>query len=718
MVRRMDTVSKDEYEEKTENDEQSLGIMDIISVLGDDFSNIYLVDRKGQTIDIYRYENENVGVKEVLNKKRPYKAAIQSYIDENVYQDDKEMMKVATELDNVCSQLQKVPVFNVHYRVKRNGEILFYYMKCARIGTAENFRKIVFAFANEDSDVRRNELEALMKSSSAAGKRKILIVEDNELNRDLLASILEDKYDIMTADDGEKGLKVLEEHYKELSLVLLDVQMPVCDGFEFLKRVKEDTFLSTVPIVVTTATNKLDTELTCLNLGAADFITKPYNSDIIRGRINNIIRLKESSMTLAAVEHDKLTGLYTEQAFMHYAKTIMQYNPDRKMHIIVGKIRDFKLVNSIYGTKKADEMLCYLATEYSKNLRDGLLARTGSATFSCLSFGEDRMNVKEMTEVINQIIENAPISGLKVKYGVYENVDKSLPVSTLCDYAAMAGETIMDNYDCDLAYYTEEMAQKRIYNQMLENNFEEALNNREFVIYYQPKIDIATEKVIGAEALVRWRKADGSMVSPGDFIPVYESDGLIEKLDEYVFRQVCQLQKEKVEAKREILPISVNLSRSSILYEGMPERYIEIVKENGIPFSCVPIELTESAAIYSDRIGKAIDRLVEAGFSLHMDDFGSGYSSLISLNQLPFSTLKIDKSLIDDVCQQRGKTLVEQVIVLAKLLNMNVIAEGVETKEQLDEIKEMKCDEVQGFYYARPLPEQEFVAYVQENRLK
>ena len=404
MVRRMDTVSKDEYEEKSGAVKITPGMMDVISVLGDDFSNIYSVDRESQTIEIYRYENENVGVKEVLNEKRPYKTAIQSYIEANVYQDDQEMMKVVTEFDNVCSQLQKVPVFNVHYRVKRDGEILFYYMKCARIGTADDFQKIVYAFANEDSDVRRNELEILMKSSGASGKRKVLVVEDNELNRDLLVSLIEDKYEVITAEDGEKGLMELEEHYKELSLVLLDVQMPVCDGFEFLKKVKEDAFLSTVPIIVTTGINKIDTELTCLNLGAADFITKPYNADIVRGRMNNIIRLKESSMTLAAVEHDKLTGLYTEQAFMHYAKTILQYNSKKKMHIIVGKIRDFKLVNNIYGTKKADEMLCYLAAEYTKRLRNGLLARTGSATFTCLSFGEERMNAQEMTDAINEII--------------------------------------------------------------------------------------------------------------------------------------------------------------------------------------------------------------------------------------------------------------------------------------------------------------------------
>ena len=253
---------------------------------------------------------------------------------------------------------------------------------------------------------------------------------------------------------------------------------------------------------------------------------------------------------------------------------------------------------------------------------------------------------------------------------------------------------------------------------MIENGFEDALINQEFVVYYQPKVDIVSEKVIGAEALVRWKKADGTMVSPGEFIPVYERDGQIEKLDEYVFQKVCQLQKRKIREWKEFLPISVNLSRCSILREGIAERYINIAKENEIPFSCVPLELTESAAIYGERIRKTTEELVNSGFELHMDDFGSGYSSMISLNQLPFSTLKIDKSLIDHVCEEKGKTLVEQIIMLSKLLNMKVVAEGVETKEQVEELKKMKCDEIQGFYYAKPMPEEEFVEYMKHNHLR
>ena len=166
----------------------------------------------------------------------------------------------------------------------------------------------------------------------------------------------------------------------------------------------------------------------------------------------------------------------------------------------------------------------------------------------------------------------------------------------------------------------------------------------------------------------------------------------------------------------ELLPISVNLSRTSALHEDVAKRYIDIIKENGIPFSCVPIELTESAAIYNDRVKAMTEQLTDAGCILHIDDFGAGYSSLISLNQFPFSTLKIDKSLIDDVCQSKGKTLVEQVITLSKLLDMKVVAEGVETKEEVELISGWGVDMIQGYYFSKPLPETELLRIMQNNR--
>lgn len=629
--------------------------------------------------------------------------------------DDKEKMKNATEFGNICNQLRHAAQFTVHYRVKRYNEILYYRMKCARIGEADRFQKIIFAFASEDADVRLNELGTMMKSSGATGKRKILIVEDNEMNLKMLDALLADKYEVLTAKNGRIGLNILEEKYKELSLVLLDVHMPVLNGFEFLKRMREDALLSSVPIMVITANGGIDVELNCLDLGAADFITKPYHSDIIIRRIRNVIRLKESSLTLEAVERDELTGLYTEQAFSHYVKQIMSFKPNKKMQLIVAKVKDFKLVNSIYGAEKADEFLRYLASAYSKRLKDGLIARKANTSFVCLLYGDKELDHRKMADTINEISENEPIKGVKVKYGIYEDIDKNLPISTCYDYVSLAIETIMESYDHDIAFYTEAIAKKRIHEQMIENCFEEALNDEEFLVYYQPKIDLSTEKVIGAEALVRWKKSDGTMVPPGEFIPVYEKNGQIEKLDEYVFRKVCQLQRREMDEWKKLINISVNLSRSSILHDGIAECYIKIAKDNKIPFSCVPLEITESAAIYGKRIHSTTEQLVNAGFKLHMDDFGSGYSSMLCLNQIPFSALKIDKSLIDHVCEEKGKTLVEQVIMLSKLLNMKVIAEGVETEEQIIELRKMNCDEIQGFYYAKPMSEKEFTEYAKGN---
>jgi len=691
---------------------ETLGMNDIIGVLGNEFSNIYLVDCESQNIEIYRYMNQAVGVKEVLREKQPYKAAIEKYIEENVVLEDRKKMKAAADFEHVCSQLRKVPQFTVHYRVKRDGVLSYYYMKCARIGDADHFQKIVFAFANEDADVRRNEMEKIIHADITTGKRKILIIEDNALNREMLSEILQDKYDILTAENGEIGFEILEKNYKELSVILLDMQMPVCDGTEFLKKIGDDTALSSIPVIVITASSAEDAELTCLNLGASDFIRKPYNADIVRGRVDNVIKLKESTLMLAAVEHDELTGLYTKQAFMHYAKMMMKFKSDLPMHLVVAKIIDFKLIKHMYGNKKADEVIRYLASVYSTACGKGLVARKGNNSFIGLFWEDDKVFEQELEGVISRVKVNAPVKGLRVKYGIYKEIDKQLPVSVICDYASMAEESIVDNYDCDVAYYTEEMGRRRINSQMIENAFESALKNHEFVVFYQPKVDIDTEKVVGAEALVRWYKDGTSLISPGDFIPVYEKDGLIVKLDEYVFRQVCNMQKRRMDDGEELLPISVNLSRSSALHEDVANCYIEIIKESGIPFSSVPIELTESAAIYNDQVKTTTEQLTDAGFILHIDDFGAGYSSLISLNQFPFSTLKIDKSLIDDVCQSKGKTLVEQVITLSKLLDMKVVAEGVETKEQLDIIKDLQCDAVQGFYYAKPMPEEEFIEYV------
>lgn len=688
-------------------------ITDIINILGNEFSSIYCVNRQDQYIQIYRHQNADLD--ESMNEKQSYKTVIQKYIETNVFEEERKKMLVATDFDNICRQLQQVAQFTIHYRIKNNNDILRYRMKCARIGNADTFEKIVFAFASEDSDIRLDEL-GMMNLSNTGEKRKILIAENDEFNLKSLISLLADRYEIITACDGKIGLRLLEENYKDLALVLMNIQIPVLSGFDFLRKVQEDPFLSLIPIIVMTASDAPKTEVVCLNLGAADYIRKPYHAELIKKRLENVIRLRESSVSLREIEKDSLTGLYTEQAFFHYSRRIMQFRSDKKMHVIIGRIKDFELIISIYGRKKANELLCYMASIYNKKFKYGLLAKKGKASFLCLLSDDYKLDHQRMDNVINEFTENAPIKGIRIKYGIYKNIDKNLPITTICDYASMAAETVMEDYNHDYAYYTDELAQKRIYNQMIENCFTDALKNKEFMIYYQPKIDVITEKVIGAEALVRWQRTDGSMISPENFIPIYEKNGQIQKLDAYIFGQVCRLQKRILDESKKLLSVSVNLSRSSILCEEIVEQYTKIVRENDIPITCVPLEITESASVYGQKVVKVAERLLQSGFKLHIDDFGSGYSSMESLSRLPFSVLKIDKSLIDHICETRVEILVNHIIKLSKDLNMRVLAEGVETKEQLDILRKIKCDEIQGFYYARPMPEVEFVEYVRRKR--
>lgn len=536
-----------------------------------------------------------------------------------------------------------------------------------------------------------------------------MIVEDNEINREILKVTLEDDYDVLEAVNGEEGLNILSQYYKDISLILLDVVMPVCDGFEFLSRQKSDSLLASVPVIVTTGNNSQEDELKCLGLGAVDFITKPYNARIVKSRIDSVIKLRESSMTLAAIEKDELTGLYTRQAFYHHARTFTHFMTEEKFNVVILDVADFKLINGTYGTKKGNEVLVYLSNAFRYYVKNGLLTRYEGDQLLGLFHSKVKMDVERINRNINKIAEEAPIPNIRIKVGIYEDVDTNLSIPIICDRALMAEKSISKDFKTNVAFYTDELNQKQLAQRQMENDFKSAISNREFKVYYQPKYDVNTENIVGAEALVRWQKLDGTLISPGAFIPLFESDGLVVHLDEYVFESVCQFQKERMENKLPMVPISVNLSRASIHFSDVVDRYVDIVNQKQIPFECVPIELTESATLYSEKILEITDQLVNAGFTLHMDDFGSGYSSLTSLNELNFSTVKLDKSLIDYIDQVRGKKIVQQAIDLGHGLDMKVVAEGVESKEQRDCLKEMHCDMIQGFYYSKPLKQEDFI---------
>lgn len=678
----------------------------IYQTLGDEFKNIYIVNCEDQQIHTFKETLKLPGFSSCTS----YNDAMNQYIDDRVYEKNRDMLRMALSFNSLFSRLEKTERFNIHYQSKNDSEVHFMYSHFGRVMEDGRLSQIIIGFANEDLDIRRNNIDMFNNAlPSNVVKRKVLIVEDNEINREILKETLEDDYDVLEAVNGEEGLNILSQYYKDISLILLDVVMPVCDGFEFLSRQKSDSLLASVPVIVTTGNNSQEDELKCLGLGAVDFITKPYNARIVKSRIDSVIKLRESSMTLAAIEKDELTGLYTRQAFYHHTRTFTHFMTEVKFNVVILDVADFKLINGTYGTKKGNEVLVYLSNAFRYYVKNGLLTRYEGDQLLGLFHSKVKMDVERINRNINKIAEEAPIPNIRIKVGIYEDVDTNLSIPIICDRALMAEKSISKDFKTNVAFYTDELNQKQLAQRQMENDFKSAIANREFKVYYQPKYDVNTENIVGAEALVRWQKTDGTLISPGAFIPLFESDGLVVHLDEYVFESVCQFQKERMENKLEIVPISVNLSRASIHFSDVVERYVDIVNQKQIPFECVPIELTESATLYSEKILEITDQLVNAGFTLHMDDFGSGYSSLTSLNELNFSAVKLDKSLIDYIDQVRGKIIVQQAIDLGHGLDMKVVAEGVESKEQRDCLKEMHCDMIQGFYYSKPLKQEDFI---------
>lgn len=678
----------------------------IYQTLGDEFKNIYIVNCEDQQIHTFKETLKLPGFSSYTS----YNDAMNQYIDDRVYEKNRDMLRMALSFNSLFSRLEKTEHFNIHYQSKNDSEVHFMYLHFGRVMEDGRLSQIIIGFANEDLDIRRNNIDMFNNALPSNGfKRKVLIVEDNEINREILKVTLEDDYDVLEAVNGEEGLNILSQYYKDISLILLDVVMPVCDGFEFLSRQKSDSLLASVPVIVATGNNSQEDELKCLGLGAVDFITKPYNARIVKSRIDSVIKLRESSMTLAAIEKDELTGLYTRQAFYHHARTFTHFMTEEKFNVVILDVADFKLINGTYGTKKGNEVLVYLSNAFRYYVKNGLLTRYEGDQLLGLFHSKVKMDVERINRNINKIAEEAPIPNIRIKVGIYEDVDTNLSIPIICDRALMAEKSISKDFKTNVTFYTDELNQKQLAQRQMENDFKSAIANREFKVYYQPKYDVNTENIVGAEALVRWQKTDGTLISPGAFIPLFESDGLVVHLDEYVFESVCQFQKERMENKLEIVPISVNLSRASIHFSDVVERYVDIVNQKQIPFECVPIELTESATLYSEKILEITDQLVNAGFTLHMDDFGSGYSSLTSLNELNFSAVKLDKSLIDYIDQVRGKKIVQQAIDLGHGLDMKVVAEGVESKEQRDCLKEMHCDMIQGFYYSKPLKQEDFI---------
>ena len=553
-----------------------------------------------------------------------------------------------------------------------------------------------------------------------SGKRRILVVEDEFINQEILKAQICDTYEVLQAFTGTEALEIISAKYETLSLILLDLNLPDIHGLDVLRRIKEDPMFKRLPVIVMTADSEAEVE--SLTLGAIDFIPKPYpQQKVILARILRTIELSENRDILRWTERDHLTGLYNKEFFYRYAAQLDVYHKDAPTDAIMLNINHFRTINDRYGKSYGDEVLRQVGERVLGTVREtgGIVCRSEADSF--LIYCPHR-------EDYDVILDNASIimpgdgkneNRLRIRMGVYANADKTLDIERRFDRAKMAADTVRGNFTNAIGLYDSTMREAELLSEQLIEDFPTAIREKQFQVFYQPKYDVRPGDPVlcSAEALVRWKHPSLGMISPGVFIPLFENNGLIQKLDRYVWSDAASHVHAWKERLGISLPVSVNVSRVDLLDPSLVDELQNIVSENGLSYSELLLEITESAYTEdSDQIVEKVNQLRQMGFSIEMDDFGSGYSSLGMLSSLPIDALKLDMQFIRNAFKQKRDTrLLEVMIQLAESFEVPIIAEGVETAEQMLTLKMMGCNIVQGYYFSRPLPANEFEVYIVEN---
>ncbi|MBO5536520.1 MAG: EAL domain-containing protein [Clostridia bacterium] len=538
-------------------------------------------------------------------------------------------------------------------------------------------------------------------------KRTVLIVEDELVNQQLLGFILRGSYNVIFAKNGQEAIDILHSGEYRVSMILLDILMPVMDGITFLRLAAEDERIRSIPIIVLTSDNEM--ELEAFQLGAMDFIKKPYDMpDIILARVRRIIEFVEDREIIKDVEHDPLTRLYNRSFFFEYTRRLMDSEKDRSFDMLAVDVDRFRIANEVYGRAFGDQVLCALADGIREILQEqmGIGCRADADLFYILL--EHGTDLNDILERIRSCVRDGEHQSiLRIRMGAYCQIGAEHPVSWYAEAAGSACDSIRGNYQTDVMVYDEALHQRELMNERLIADVDTAIEERQFIVYFQPKYAVQGDRpvLVSAEALVRWIHPELGFVSPGAFIPLFEENGLISKVDNYVWReaarQLCVWKKQYGLN----LQVSVNVSRKDLFNGSLCDQLKDIVSENGLKVDDLVLEVTESA--YSQdtaQMLQAVKSLRDAGFKIEMDDFGSGYSSLNMLCLMPIDALKIDMKFVRNIVSSKtGYRIVELVVEMARALNVPTIVEGVEDQEQYELVRRVGCDVVQGYYFSKPV---------------
>ena len=410
-------------------------------------------------------------------------------------------------------------------------------------------------------------------------------------------------------------------------------------------------------------------------------------------------------------QKDIATGLYKKYYFYEHADNEIVANPKNTYTAFCAYVEHYNVLNERYSYQKCNTMMKDLAELLQKHIPDCVLAgRLQEDTFAFLL---DKQPDDSWLDKIREVIDQDFLYPVSVKFSVYDQSRRGLSMSKMCDRMVLSLENIKDNYGSDLIHYDEKLLEQAHKEHLIQANMENALKDRQFKAYFQPKHSLHTDKTGGAEVLVRWIHPEMGFMNPGDFIPIFESNGFIAELDYYIWEEACKALQKWRENGMPLVPLSVNMSRRDFAVPGLVAKIINLADNYELPHSLLHFEVTESSiSTDPEKLSGIVKELHEAGFVIELDDFGSGYSSMNTLNELTLDVLKLDMSLIRKDNALSDNSVLKFAVMLGKMLGLRVVSEGVETKEQVERLKELDCDYVQGYYYSRPLPQADFEVYL------
>lgn len=473
------------------------------------------------------------------------------------------------------------------------------------------------------------------------------------------------------------------------------------DGASCLLVGDEASIDSNCPIPILALVDSDSAGANALSLGAADYVTRPFDQATLFRRLDNI-------MAKAQLEIDELTGLYKRHTFYKRAGDILKANREVPYYIVYLDISAFKVINDLFHAETGN-LILKTAAAYFQNIINPTVGVCGriEADHFVLCLPQDMLNIDRLIKEIDKIMASLRISqNILFFAGVYPVVDVNLPVAQMCDRASMALNKIKGNYITRYAYYDASLRERLLRDQMIVRDMEFALTDNQFTIFLQPIYRPDTNLIVSAEALVRWFHPESGMISPGFFIPVFERNGFIVKLDRFVWESVCKFLRARLNAGKKIVPVSVNVSRLNFYSFDLLIFLLNLIKKYNLEPWMLKLEVTESAYIDNPKqLISIINQFKESGFQVLMDDFGAGYSSFNMLKDIQIDVLKVDMAFVREIeHSERARTILQMIVKLADELNMAVVTEGVETKTQLDYIMSMGSIDIQGYYFSKPLP--------------